>query len=175
MGGQFSPLHVCLSNAQPRTLLEAQPFSCGSPHHIIIHSRESPPSTILFLFLLRESPPYTFLFLLRESPPYTFLFLFLAGVPALYQFQLRESPPILGLHSFQFYQFHPNLISKDEENNWSSTFIHTFTFHHKFTRSSSQFILITIIAHHETIQPLQFVLNCNGTHLHQPQYKTPFQ
>ena len=101
----FSSFMFAYQIRNPVHLLESQPFSCGSPHHIINQ--------------LWESSPYTFLFLLRESPP--FFSFSLAGVPAH-----------LGLHSFQFHQFHPNLISKDEENSWSFTVIHNLTFHHNF-------------------------------------------
>ena len=112
-------------------------FICRSPCHI-------------YVFFSCGSPRPFFLFL-AGVPAHSFLFL--AGVPASYHFQLRESPPHinfncgsprlisisiagvpahLGLHSFQFHQFHPNLIRKDEENNWSFTVIHNFTFHHNF-------------------------------------------
>ena len=124
LGGQFSPIHVCLSNSQPHTSLEAQPFSLAGVPAI---------SSFLSFFFLRESPPHINFNCNCGSPRHISI--------------LRESPPILGLHSFQFHQLPPNLISKDEENNWSSTVIHNFTFHHRFTQSSSQFNLITIIVH----------------------------
>ena len=112
-------------------------FNIGSPSHT-------------HFYFSYGSPHQSFLFL-AGVPAHSFLFL--AGVPASYHFQLRESPPHinfncgsprlisisiagvpahLGLHSIQFHQFHPNLINKDEENNWSFIVIHNFTFHHNF-------------------------------------------
>ena len=128
MEGQFSPLHVCLSNSQP-----------------------------LFLW---ESPPYHHSF---AGVPAIYISLSFAGVPAIFKFQLRESPPIVGLHSFQFHQFHPNLISKDEENNWSSTIIHNFTFYHICTQSSFQFNLLTIILHNLCSSHMAHILTNKNT------------
>ena len=135
------------------------------PYH---HSIAGVPATYLFSF---AGVPATFSFSLAGVPA-TYFFSF-AGVPATFSFfscrspghisiSIAGVPAQLGLHSFQVHQFHPNLISKDEENNWSFTIIHISTFHHNFIRSSSQLNLIIIIFHNllpcmEIIQPPQFI------------------
>ena len=134
-------------------------FICGSPRHIHFFFFCGSPRHS-FLFLLRESPPILSFSCGSPRPFFSFSYrsprlisFSIAGVPASYRFQLQESPPYinfncgsprlisisiagvhahLGLNSFQFHQFHPNLISKDEENSWPFTVIHNFTFHHNF-------------------------------------------
>ena len=83
----------------PVHLLESQSFSCGSPHHIIIQLRQSPP----YIFLFLAGVPAILFFYLRESPPHNLFSI--AGVPASYQFQLRESLPIWGCTRFNFINF----------------------------------------------------------------------
>ena len=152
---KFATPYICWS---PSPLLVGVPtissFICGSPRHIHF-----------FFFFLRESPPHI---------------IFNCGSPRHISISIAGVPAHLGLHSFPFHQFHPNLISKDEENSWSFTVINNVILRHHFTRSSSQFNLITIIVHNwlpciETIQPFNSFLNSNGTYLHQQEYKTPFQ
>ena len=154
----------------------ATPYIAGGP---ALFLWESPPyhhsfagvPAIYISFSLAGVPAIYIFSLFLAGVPAIYISFSFAGVPATYQFQLRESPPILGLHSFKFHHFHPHLISKDEANNWSFTITHNFIFHHKFTLSSSPFYFITIIVHNwlpcmETIQPLQIILNSNGTHPH---------
>ena len=88
-------------------------FICGSPRHIHFFFFCGSPRHS-FLFLLRESPPIlSFFFFLRESPPHIIfncgssriISISIAGVPASYQSQLRESLPIWGCTQFNFINF----------------------------------------------------------------------
>ena len=117
-------------------LWESPPYHhsfAGVPAIYISFSFAGVPA-ILFFFFLRESPPILFFFL-RESSPHINVN---CGSPRHISISIAGVPAHLGLHSFQFHQFHPNLISKDEENNWSSTVFHNVIIHRNFTRSSSQ-------------------------------------
>ena len=144
----------------------ATPYIAGGP---ALFLWESPP----YHHSIAGVPAIYIPFSLAGVPAHSFLFL--AGVPASYLFSHAGVPALLGLPSFQFYQFHQNLISEDEENSWSFTIIHissqlhliiisTQSHHNHFSQFASMHGDNSTTSIHSSIQIAHILINNSTRH-----------